>query len=39
MPPIAGGERLYVPVNSTPIGDDGFPRPVARQQPSTPPGE
>lgn len=40
MPPITGGDRLYVPVNSTPIGDDGFPRPVARQpQPSNPSGE
>jgi len=26
---MPGGNRLYVPVNITPIGDDGFPRPVA----------
>ncbi|CAA2142757.1 phage portal protein [Hyphomicrobium sp. ghe19] len=31
MSPKPGGDRLYVPVNTTPIGDDGFPRPIARQ--------
>jgi hypothetical protein len=30
MPPELGGDRLYVPVNTTPIDDDGFPRPVKR---------
>jgi HK97 family phage portal protein len=28
MPPQPGGDRLYVPINTTPIGDDGFPRPT-----------
>lgn len=30
MPPLPGGDRLYVPINTTPIDDDGFPRPVRR---------
>jgi HK97 family phage portal protein len=29
---LPGGSRLYVPVNVTPIGDDGFPMPVRREQ-------
>ncbi|NGO50441.1 phage portal protein [Allomesorhizobium camelthorni] len=28
MPPLPGGNRLYVPVNVTPIDDDGYPRPT-----------
>ena len=27
-----GGDRLYVPVNVTPIGDDGLPMPIRRDQ-------
>jgi HK97 family phage portal protein len=27
--PLPGGDRLYVPMNTIPIGDDGFPRPNA----------
>jgi HK97 family phage portal protein len=37
-PQFLGGDRLYVPVNVTPIGDDGWPRPVARD-PKSKPGE
>jgi len=28
---MLGGGRIYVPVNVTPIGDDGFPMPVKHQ--------
>ncbi len=31
---LSGGDRLYVPVNVTPIGDDGLPMPVARGGPA-----
>lgn len=27
---VKGGDRVYVPVNATPIGDDGLPMPVMR---------
>lgn len=39
--PLPGGDRLYVPMNTVPIGDDGYPRPnapavVAAPNPGTP---
>lgn len=30
LPKVKGGDRPYVPVNLTPIGDDGLPMPIAR---------
>lgn len=37
--PLPGGDRLYVPMNTIPIGDDGWPRPnaaPAAAKPETP---
>jgi phage portal protein BeeE len=36
LPKIEGGDRLYVPTNSTPIGDDGLPMPVKQPPAPTP---
>lgn len=34
LPPLNGGDRLYVPANVTPIDDDGFPRAPTAQKPA-----
>jgi HK97 family phage portal protein len=39
LPPLPGGDRLYVPMNTVPIGDDGFPRPNAQPTPAKTTGE
>jgi HK97 family phage portal protein len=36
MPRQLGGDRLYIPMNIIPIGDDGFPRPNVVKPPAAP---